>query len=413
MKPSDARTHHQRVILATSIAAALAIVVVATTSPKAFFYDEVEYLLGTVTLLERLGPGRAFLLEYAHPAGSLFGLMHWVFEPVTRLSPPAVRLVNPALALLLVLVVARLCVHAGVSRPWTSAASLACVPMTWVLAGLALTEMVGMLCAALGLWGFVAQVASRADPVRRWGVIVLSGLATGIAFFSRPPLLVVAFAPLLYLSARPRPWREVTVFLASAAVVVTPAVLLWGGLVPPKVDFYSSSTFSVSHAALALGYAGVVMHLLCPAWYDWSPVSLIGVVAAAVVANALVPVLEITALGTLANRVLADSLLVVYPRLVGGLCLGVGAVFLVTTLRKVAVNRRDVAWLAVAVTMLLIVLATGKITHQFSSRYVGVAAPFMVVAAGRYRRFDRLEMFGAALGAVLGAASLLSYYWGG
>ena len=97
MKQSDARTHHQRAILATSIGAALTIAVIAATSRKGFFYDEVEYLLGTVTLLERLGPGRAFLLEYAHPAGSLFGLMHWVLEPATRLSPPVVRLVNPAL----------------------------------------------------------------------------------------------------------------------------------------------------------------------------------------------------------------------------------------------------------------------------------------------------------------------------
>ena len=285
--------------------------------------------------------------------------------------------------------------------------------MTWVLGGLALTEMIGMLCAVLGLWGFVAQVDSRAAPFVRWIVMALSGLAVGMSFFSRPPLFVVAFAPLVYLSARPRPWREVTLFLMSAAVVVAPAVFLWGGLVPPKVDFYSSSAFSVSHAVLAFGYAGVVMLLLCPAWFALSPMSLTSVVAAAVVANVLVPMVEITALGTVANRVLPDALLAVYPRLVGGLCLGAGVIFLVTTLRKVAANRRDVAWMAVAVTMLLVVLATGKATHQFSSRYVGVAAPFMVIAAARYRRFDRLELAGAGIGAVLGAASLLSYYWGG
>lgn len=413
MNQSDARTHHQRAILATSVGAALAIVVIALTGPKEFVYDEVEYLLGTVTLLERLGPGRAFLLEYAHPAGSLFGLMHWALEPVTGLSPSIVRLINGVLTLLVAFVMARLGQHAGVRCPWTSALSLACVPTTWVLAGLALTEMIGMLCAGLGLWGFVAQVDSRNAPLMRWIVIASSGLAVGLAFFSRPPLFVVVLAPLLYVWARPLRWREVTLFVVSAALVVTPVVLLWGGLVPPRVDFYASSAFSVSHAVLALGYAGVVMALLCPAWFDMSPVLLASVAGGAVLANLLVPMLEVTALGTLASLALPDSVLVVYPRLVGGLCLGLGVVFVVATLRRLSENRHEVAWLAVAISMLLVVLATGKITHQFSSRYVGVAAPFMVMAAARYRRFDRVELAGAGIGAALGAASLLSYYWGG
>lgn len=60
---------------------------------------------------------------------------------------------------------------------------------------------------------------------------------------------------------------------------------------------------------------------------------------------------------------LPGALDAVYPRLIGGLCLGIGAVFLGVTARRALENRCDAAWLA------------------------------------------------AAVGAMLGAASLLSYHW--
>jgi 4-amino-4-deoxy-L-arabinose transferase-like glycosyltransferase len=403
---------HRRGVLALGAGAAVAIVAIALTSAKPLFYDEVEYLLGTAALLDRLGPGRAFLLEYAHPAGILFGLMHWVLEPVTGFWPPALRVVNPVLALVMVLVVARLVALARAPHPWTATATLAFIPMMWVLTGLALTEMVGMLFAVLGLWGFVHVAESPADRASRWVVLALSGIAVGLAFFSRPPLFVIAFAPLAYLAGTQRLWKESAVFFAAAAVTVSPVIVVWGGLVPPKVHFFAASAYSPAHTALAMGYAGVTMLLLCPAWFDQSRALLAGAIAAAMVGNMLWPVLELAALTTVANRVLPSALAAVYPRMVGGLCLGIGAVFLWVTVRRLVANRRDAAWMAAAVSMVLILLAVGKITHQFSSRYVGAAAPFMVIAAARYRRFDRLELVGAAVGAALGAASLLSYHWG-
>ncbi|MSO50390.1 MAG: hypothetical protein EXQ49_10910 [Acidobacteria bacterium] len=260
------------------------------------FYDEVEYLLGTAALLDRLGPSRAFLLEYAHPAGILFGFMHWVLEPVTGFWPTALRLTNTVLAAVLILAIARLVALTVTPYPWTAVATLAFVPMMWVLTGLALAEMVGMLCGVLGLWGFVRVAEGAANRKSRWVAPALSGMAVGIAFYVRPPLFVVAFAPVAYLAGTRRLWRESAVLFVAAAMTVAPVIVLWGGLVPPKVYCFAASAYSPANTALALGYAGVTMLLLCPAWFDGARVWLSGAITAAIVANLFVPVLELTAL---------------------------------------------------------------------------------------------------------------------
>lgn len=54
--------------------------------------------------------------------------------------------------------------------------------------------------------------------------------------------------------------------------------------------------------------------------------------------------------------------------MIGGLCLGIGAVLLGVNARRALENRCDAAWLAAAVPMVLILLAVGMITHQFSNR---------------------------------------------
>jgi hypothetical protein len=401
-----------RVPLLTLCAASfLTIIVVAVGSSRPLLYDEIDYVAGTVRQLNDLGPGRTFLLEYPHPAGILFGVLHWVLEPITALLPPLVRIVNPLLLVATMALTAGLCRCAGARAPWESAAAMVCIPMVWVLTGLALTELSGMVLAALGLSGFVTA-PDRRSTAGRLIQTVLSGMAFGAAFYSRPPLAAVAATACVFPLNRSRSWRDVAVFFAGGAALVLPTVLLWGGLVPPTVDFYASSSFSVEHMLLALGYGGVVMGLLCPAWYDLPPGLTVGLIVGAMLLNVVIPVLEIEALMTAARRVLPDALMTVYARLAGGLCLGAGGMFVVATWRRLREHRQDAIWLAVTFAMLLLVLSVGKITHQFSSRYVGVAAPFMAAAAARYRRFDAREIAGAGVGAALGAISLLSYHSG-
>src|SRR4051794_37891775 len=65
-------------------------------------YDEPWYL-GTVQLLHERGLTRQFLLDLPGPAGPLYTFVHALFEPLTHLRVPAVRLVNPLILLLTLL----------------------------------------------------------------------------------------------------------------------------------------------------------------------------------------------------------------------------------------------------------------------------------------------------------------------
>lgn len=404
----------RRWLIAIALLSAVVVVAIVLVNPRPLFFDEDDYLAGTVRQLERLGFGRAFLLEYPHPAGLLFGAAHWLLAPVTGLDPTLVRLLNVLLAMGVAAAAARICSLMGARHPAACAAVFACVPTTWVLAGLALTEMIGLLLAALA-WAvfFQAVLARDRAPAPRLAMALAAGLLIGLSFFSRPPLAFAAAAALpCVLLSRPDRLREVVAAVSAAVVVVGPAVLLWGGLVPPRVDFYSSSSYSIPHAIMALGYAGLLMALVCPSWYEgrWRLVA--GLAMLAVLGSIVAPIVEIASLRSVAARILPDALLAIYPRMAGGLCVGMGVAFAVVTGRRLRENRTDGPWLAAATGMMLLVLAVGKVTHQFSSRYVGVAVPLMVIAAARYRRFDRAELAGAGIGSLLGALSLLSYYRG-
>jgi hypothetical protein len=284
------------------------------------------------------------------------------------------------------------------------------VPFVWVLAGMALTEMSGMFFAMLGLYGLTKALSARTAGVSRALLAFAAGLPAGLAFFSRPPLILFAVAAAAALVERPRPWSVVLSWWAGVAVLVTPAVWLWGGISPPLYRDFHNWDFSIQNMLVSLGYGAVVMGLICPQWYRL-PRRAAAVTLFAGAAASLLFQFQISVLATTASRLVPVWMGGVYPFLCAAALVGLGLLFVWASVGNIRAGRHEREWVICAVGMLLIVALVGKITHQYSSRYTGASAPLMVLAASRRMQPWGWSAVRLAAGATIGAVCLSSYFW--
>jgi hypothetical protein len=398
------------VVLALAVLGFGGLVAMAWSSPRPFFYDEAPYLHDGLATLEAWGVSSRALLEYPQPAGFSFGLLHHALKPITNLEPSAVRLVNPLFLLLIIWLCQRQLKRSGVATATASAWTLVCVPFVWVLSGLALTEMAGMVCAMLGFCLAVHALRDNSLSARgRLAAAVAGGVALGAAFYGRPPLLVIAGGLVVFGVGRRQRWGTLAVVGGSAAALIAPAVVLWGVLVPPKVQHFDSLGFSAPNMFASLGYSALVMGALAPAWFRQPVKATISWFLAGALVNTAVPMVQLTPFATVTKSILAPWLVPVVTALFGSALVGLGFVFLAASVRRIWERRGDTVWLASTLSMLFIVLSVGKITHQFSSRYTGVAAPLMVLAAAPYQTFSWPHVAALTVGLAGGVISLVGY----
>lgn len=393
-----------------SLAALGTIILADLTLRRSFVYDERPYLTDSLRLLDQFGLTREFLWEYPYPAGISFGIMHWVLRPITRLRPELVRLVNPILFLLVLWLTSRIAAHMRCVRPRDRALTMMGIPFLWVLIGLALTEMVAMLCASLAVLCLLLAMRARNESSHQHTVLAfVAGLVLGIGFYSRPSVLVIALAAPALAGHRPERWTRVFGFCLGAAVPVLPCVALWGGLVPPKVHFFDVASFSWVNMLLSLGYGGIAMCLVCPSWCGFRPKAIIALLVLSMGFNTALHLVAINSLRSVADRLVPDSILPFYPTAAGGLLVGVAVLFVAATLRNVWRARQDSDYLFLALSLLLMVVSVGKITHQFSSRYTALAAPLMVAVGGCHAGNTAPKPLWLAAGVAIGGFSLASY----
>ena len=152
---------------------AAAFTVLATAillSPHERVFDEEAYAR-YVDLLHRYGLSLVLLQKLPGAAGPLFGVFHFALEPVTGLDPVLMRLATFALLLVAIVLVALGLRLLNVADAWLIAAAMLVVPMTWVMAGMALTGMPALVFVAANL---VAQLRGLAALQRGEQALPLS-----------------------------------------------------------------------------------------------------------------------------------------------------------------------------------------------------------------------------------------------
>jgi len=388
------------------LVAFLAMVTLAATSPNRFLYDET-YFADYVSLLHQEGFTPKFLSSLNAAPGPLSAVVQVIFEPLTQLRPVAMRLVNVfsliALALVLVLWLKR-----EGNDYWVAGCSVLVVPMTWVVAGMALSEMSAMVFVTLSLYLQLRglDALDKGRTVIPW--FLVAGACLGIAVWGRQPYLLLGGIPVLVALMDGRMRMPVAIFVGTASAIAIPLFVIWGGPLPPS-QHSAEEGLSVVHGLISFGYAGICFILL-GARSKWLPSNVVlGLVALTFIANASFGALALYPVQSMVARFLAPSLMPMYGNFFGSLFLCCGVVFLAILLRMIWESRNDLRRLTVNAGLLCVVASPMFVAHQYSSRYTAMSLPYLILAAQPWRQWRLETGIMAALGCGVGFLSLYGY----
>lgn len=392
---------------AVLLVAFLGLCAMVATSPGAFLHDAPEYTK-YVPLLRQHGLTEAFLDSLPGAAGPLYAFVHLAFAPLTDLRPIGMRLVN----------LASLVVVAGILAGWlrqqncrdylVAAGSILIVPMTWVIAGLALTEMPAMLFATLSLYLLLKGVTAleRERPVLRW--FLASGVCLSVAVWGRQPYLLLAGVPVVMALLDRRLRLPALAFAAIVGASAMPLVIAWQGLVPP--DDGADEGLSMLHGIVSLGYAGICFFLLAPR-IDW--LSRKSFIVAAIVLAALnlwFGFVVYAPVESLVYPFVSEDGMAAYGLVGGSLMLVCGIVFLAWMLEITWQDRGDLKKVAINVGLLCIVLSPAFIANFYASRYTAMALPYLILAVQPWRSWGWPTTAATIIGCGMGFVSLHGYY---
>jgi len=400
------------------------LVTLVLLSPRDFRFDEPVFV-ANLQLLAEVGPGPALLRNLTEQSpGPLYQYVHAVLRPLTGWAPIAMRLANLGLFLLVGVLLQRAAGdEAGVvteGRPLGIArgtireafASILRAPPSWVVAGLALTEVPAMLFLAASLIVLGVVVRAAEQTPRDLLLAGCAGLLLGVAILGRTQFLMVI--PAAGVLALARGMRVATaVYCLAASVLPLWMFRVWGGLVPPDVRAIQSG-INPYFGLLALGYLAVITFFVCPPWfrlpraaYVWAAGLTLGLAAG----NQWLGIEGWVPVRPWAERWASAAALSVVSRSTPPILAGVSMLYLLGLVRTVRGSRDRVWSLFLAVAVCLTIATCVKSAAQFSSRYVVQAMPLIYLLAASTPPQSRLvEATLACLGAVLGGLSLYSYY---
>jgi hypothetical protein len=192
-------------------------------------------------------------------------------------------------------------------------------------------------------------------------------------------------------------------------VLFVPVFAIWGGVVPKSVS-WAQVTVAPFNGLLSLGYLGVITAIVTPELFLSNlrnkfdlPVALgLALVAVFAWGQPVVP------LHSLAER-LGPAVL---PLIGWAAALGiaVAALVLLVSLLRNAFEYRHEPIIRFATTAVVLISFSNVKVGQFSSRYIVIALPFLLLAIAPRIRLSAFLPLRLAIGAVIGLSSLATYF---
>jgi 4-amino-4-deoxy-L-arabinose transferase-like glycosyltransferase len=401
--------------LAICAATYIAMVLLIVRSPPHPIYDE-GWFLRTLDILRRDGLSIAFIRDLPGAPGPTFTLVYGAIQGLFAIPLPWLRLVNLSLMTASVVMIFGLLRSADIrldglpprQSAMLAAAAFVTMPSVAVSSGMTLTEVPAMFFALL----FVCLVMTDTED-RKFAIVrsMLGGLSLGMAILGRQNYLVLLPALALLWDWPPSSSRLLTTFLAGAfaAILFVPVFIVWGGLVPPASAEVKAHVLPF-HTVLSLGYFGVIALLIAPDLYrsltrNRYDLWLVAGLTLAAVALAGEP---LTPMHSLAARLGAEALLPLrWPA--SAAIAAIAFAFLLSLLRHAYEHWNDRLIRFGTAAVLLGALSNIQI-YQFSSRYIFVFLPFLLLAIAARIRLSWHLPLRLALGSLIGTLSLMTYF---
>lgn len=391
-------------------------------SPDEFLYDEPYYVEYPIRLADQ-GFSQAYVRALEAPAGPLNGLVHGIGMPVWGANVIGMRVTNYLFFLiscfLLYLTARRVANHWN----WNTLPLMFGIPFIGVCYSLALTEVPALCFLTASIYLFTRSgIDSDLDNGwRGMPELFLAGLCLGFALWGRQNYIVlipVAVTGMMWAGVS---WYKVFAFMVPVVAMASWLLMTWNGLVPPAVAFVaedagrSASTLiigglSIKSLMLSLSYVAIVFWLLFPSYQEGSWRVQAGLAAVSLLIVWNVPELQLLPSQFLFEQIWGADLSRVAAICFGALFLALALWLSVCTCRNLWGRRTSVVYLFTGLSWLAICVSNMKILHQFSSRYVVVAAPLILLHGmqhdGPGKWFPARVVIGFSISSVLA----LNYY---
>ncbi len=386
------------------------------------FFDERLYLMD-VSSLQAYGFGHRYLLELTGSAGPLYSMVHFVFSPLTHLKVPAIRLVNIFFLTGIIYYTSAVLKALGFIRR-DYALSILAIPMTYVLAGLALTEIPSMFFFSAGIYYIIAVTNTKNYDFRSLLKLMAGGFMLSVAILGRQPYLVTLMAlPILFYEKNSKINVLGSLLLTLFFALAMPFYVFytWKGLVPPiDAKVYEEIaqqgvTYRLDFFWLCLAYFAMVFWIICPGFFKFPSVKqcffLLTGLAVLDVINLNYKLLTFLPAKSLMTRLIKSPQLVSEAEIhVGSILCLLGMVFLITLTRRVIKFGYNKQLYFLSIALLALAFSCVKITWGFTSRYAAQAIPLIIPVAGYFFHRDRYFTVRIAAGILAGLLSLFFYF---
>ena len=382
-------------------------------------YDEDDYLMNVI-LLQKYGFSEVYLLKHIGSAGPLYSALHYILEPITKLETPYIRIVNIFLLIGSIWFTGLTLKMLRLSQSYALLALA--MPMTYVISGLALTEIPAIFFFSVAIYLIIKTCSADLSFINAALQLSVAGLFLSFAILGRQPfLLVLGALPILFFKKDNYIRNGGLLLITILFSLALPCYIfsVWGGFVAPgDASLYNriaeeGVSLRPVFFFLCMAYYAVIFLIATPYFY-LSPTS-----------KEILALLLLTLLFIILNfkygfflylpmRQLIEHtfppVVVVWAETIFGAGIFLGSLYFIATLIRQLVRRKYPKELLFFTTaIILIAVACIKITWGFSSRYPAQALPFLIPMFAYFYRENKFNSYRLGIGVLFGLISLASY----
>jgi 4-amino-4-deoxy-L-arabinose transferase-like glycosyltransferase len=387
------------------------LLIVVLFSPDHFIYDEVMFAKNLL-LFDHYGLTKNFLVEMQDQSpGPLYQLYHSALHSFTNYEPVLMRIANLIAFIATLLVLSIFLNSLSYKKHILISVTLLGLPLIWVIAGMALTEMPAILCISISIVLLYYSINGDKGKIFSCFLSSIAGIFLGLAIIGRTQYLVILVSALFLLLITQKR-VIVLLFILFTLLVCTNVFAIWNGLVPPKEQNIYGGV-NPFYGLLALGYLSIMHILLFKNWFLLKR-------------NQFFILISISFLFSLVNEYFQFIQFEPLRGLVSGFGIPIisfaykfGFIFIITLLsifyiysflKEFFVRFDDKWFLFIHSSVFFVISTTMANSNQFSSRYVALSLPLMIIAYPDKIKIDHTLSIKSFIGASLGFISLLRYY---